>query len=247
MRAATRSVRYGPRGTVGTAFPDAVHPHAVPPQVAPRRSGPSTIAVTGSGRARRTPEIMRVVLSVEAVREHAAAAMAAAGVLADRVVAAARSAGLTTEDIRTVRVSLLPCHSASGRGGRVTGYRAGESFQLTVRHLGYAGPTLELLAGACGGQARVESVEFGVADPAALRASAREQAFAEAEARADHYARLAGHELGPLLSLDEEVAPGASALFAAASAAEVPPAVDRADESTTVEEWVGVRAVFAVG
>jgi uncharacterized protein YggE len=224
-----------------------VHPHAVPPQAAPRRPAPTTIAVTGIGRAQRTPELMRVVLSVEAVREHAAEAMAAAGVCADRVVAAARSAGVAAEDIRTVRVSLLPGHGAIGHVGRITGYRAGESFQLTVRHLGYAGPTLELLAAACGGQARIESVDFGVADPAALRASAREQAFAEAEARARHYARLAGHELGPLLSIEEEDTPAASALFAAASAAQVLLAADRVDSITTVEEQVGVRAVFAVG
>lgn len=247
MRAATRSVRYGPRGTVVAAAPDAAYPHVAPPQAGPHRPVPSTIAVTGTGRARQTPELMRIVLSVEAVREHAAEAMAAAGVFADRVVAAARSAGVAAQDIRTVRVSLLPGHGVSGQGGRVTGYRAGESFQLTVRHLGYAGPTLELLAGACGGDVRIESVDFGVADPAALRASAREQAFAEAEARAGHYARLAGRELGPLLSLEEEAAPAVSALFAAVSSAEALLAADRADGPTTVEEQVGVRAVFAVG
>jgi hypothetical protein len=228
-----------------------VHPHAAPFEAASRRSAPQTIAVTGTGRAQRTPELMRIVLSVEAVREHAAEAMAAAGVLADRVVAAARSAGLAAEDIRTVRVCLLPGHGvagygAAGYGGRVTGYRAAESFQLTVRHLGYAGPTLELLAGACGGDARIESVDFGVADPAALRASARAQAFAEAEAGARHYARLAGHELGPLLSLEEQDASATSAVLPATSSAEALLAADRVDSITTVDEQVGVRAVFAV-
>jgi hypothetical protein len=230
-----------------SASQDAVHPHAVPSQAAPRRPAPSTIAVTGTGRAQCTPELMRIVLSVQAVREHAAEAMAAAGVLADRVVAAARSAGVAAGDIRTVRVSLLPGQGVDARRGHGTGYRAGESFQLTVRHLGYAGPTLELLAGACAGDARIESVDFGVADPAALRASAREQAFAEAEARAGHYARLAGRELGPLLSLDEEDAPAASVPFPVASAVEALSAAGRADDVTTVEERVGVRAVFAVG
>lgn len=241
MRAATRSVRYGPRGPVVTASP-----HTVPPQFAPRPAAASTIAVSGTGRVRRTPDLMRLVLSVQAVREHAAEAMAAAGVLADQVVAVARSAGVAAEDIRTAEVSLLPDHAADVRGGRVTGYRAGESFQLTVRHLAYAGPTLELLAGACHGDTRIESVAFGVADPAALRAGAREEAFAEAEARAGHYAWLAGRELGPLISLEEQEQFAASALVPVADAARALLAAVRPEELTTVEELVGVRAVFAV-
>lgn len=188
---------------------------------------------------------MRLVLSVEATAERAAEAMAFAGVLADRVVAAARSAGIAAEDIRTLDVSLLPAHAADASGARVTGYRAGERFQLTVRHLGYAGPTLELIAGACCGESRIESVGFGVADPAALRSAAREQAFSEAESRAVHYARLAGRELGPLLALDEqdEVAAG---LLPAASNAQALLAAGQGADPATIEQHAGVRAVFAI-
>jgi uncharacterized protein YggE len=222
-------------------------PHAVPPQsAAARTAAPATVAVSGEAVVRRTPELMRLVLSVEAVRERAAEAMAAAGMLADRLVGAACSAGIAAEDIRTVDVSLLPAHAADASGARVTGYRAGECFQLTVRHLGYAGPTLELIAGACCGESRIESVAFGVADPAALRSAAREQAFAEAEARAVHYALLAGRELGPLLALDEQDEAAAAALLPLAANAQALLAAGQGADPAMLEERAGVRAVFAL-
>lgn len=244
MRTATRSVRYGPRVPVVTASPHAAFPHAAAHAV-PAAAGPATIAVSGEAVVRRTPDLMRLVLSVEAAAGRAAEAMACAGMLADRVVAAARSAGVAAEDIRTLDVSLLPAHAADASGARVTGYRAGERFQLTVRHLGYAGPTLELIAGACCGESRIESVGFGVADPAALRSAAREQAFSEAESRAVHYARLAGRELGPLLALEEqdEVA---AALLPVASNAQALPAAGQGADPATIEQHAGVRAVFAI-
>jgi uncharacterized protein YggE len=189
---------------------------------------------------------MRFVLAVEAVRERAAEAMAAAGALADRVVAVAHAAGIAPADIRTSDVSLRPEPAADAHGHRVPGFRAGESFQLTVRRLYQAGPTLEMLTAACRDEMRIESVGFGVADRDALRACARQRAFADAQGRAEHYARLAGRGLGPLQSLDEqEAAPGLEFL-PVASAAQALVAADRGADLASVEEQVSVRVVFAV-
>jgi uncharacterized protein YggE len=208
--------------------------------------GAPTVAVSGLGAARRPPDLMSFVLCVEAVRDRAAEAMAAAGALADRVVAVARSAGIGPEDIRTSDVSLRPDHAADSRARRVTGYRAAESFQLTVRRLAYAGPTLELLAGACHDELRIESVGFGVADREGLRAAARQQAFAEARTRAEHYALLAGRVLGPLRDLDEQDAELGTQLLPVGSAAQAVVAAARAADLACVEERVSLRAVFAL-
>lgn len=146
---------------------------------------------------------MRVELSVESVRERAAEAMAAVGTLAEHVVAVARSAGIAAEDIRSSAVALTPDRVETPDGLRVAGYRAAESFQLTVRRLHRAGPTLELMANACPSQVRLDTVGFGVADQDDLRRAAREAAYADAWFRADHYARLSGHTLGGLQALEE--------------------------------------------
>ena len=244
MRAAPwDAVERGPGPRAATATP-----HGVPPQHAYAPAGiavGATISVEGHGVTRRAPDLMRVVLAIEAVRERAAEAMAAAGALADQVVAVARSAGIAAEDIRTSDISLVPDRADGPYGGRVTGYRAGESFQLTVRRLYYAGPTLELVADACPSQVRLEAVAFGVTDQEELRGAARQAAYADALSRADHYARLAGRGLGPLQVLSEQaVSPAESRLPAfpigrmatAAVSAELP----------SVQEQVTVQAVFAI-
>jgi len=244
MRAATRDVQYGPRPPIATATL-----FGVPLQYAPADPAPgATVSVAGIGITRRAPDLMRVVLSVEAVRERAAEAMAAAGALADRLVAVARSAGIAAEDIRTSDLSLDPDRAEGPYGVRVTGYRAAESFQVTVRRLYYAGPTLELVANACPSQVRIEAVGFGVADQEELRCAARQAAYADALSRADHYARLAGRALGTLRALDERLtSPGASCLspqpaFPVGHA--MPPVPT---DLPSVEEQVTVQAVFAIG
>ena len=198
---------------------------------------PSAISVAGVGVTRRAPDLMRVELSVESVRERAADAMAAVGALADHVVAVARSAGIAAEDIRSSAVSLAPDRVEAPDGLRVTGYRASESFQLTVRRLHHAGPTLEMVANACPSQVRVDAVGFGVADQDDLRRAAREAAYTDAWFRADHYARLSGRTLGDLRTLEEQpTVSGAPASYPiAVLAADLP----------RVEEQVTVRAVFA--
>jgi uncharacterized protein YggE len=241
MRAATRGYQHGSGPSFATASPfDA------PPWQAPAEAGPGAmISVAGFGTVRRPPELMRVVLSVEAVRERAAEAMAAVGVLADRLVAVARSAGIPAEDIQTRDLALTPERDASPSGVRVTGYRAGEAFQVTVRRLYYAGPTLELMADACPSQVRVEAVAFGVADQEELRNAARQAAYVDALSRADHYARLAGRVLGPLQLLDEQpVLPGPARQCAFSVVPAAVPAYSA--DLPSIEEQVTVQAVFAI-
>jgi uncharacterized protein len=233
-------------GAGPSAGPDT--PYGVPPQYAHAPAGSTagaTISVAGHGFTRRAPDLMRVVLSIEAVRERAAEAMAAAGALADQVVAVARSAGIAAEDIRTSDIALTPDRADGPYGGRVTGYRAGESFQLTVRRLYCAGPTLELVADACPSQVRIDAVSFGVTDQEELRGVARQAAYSDALSRADHYARLAGRALGPLQELTEQaLAPGASRLpaFPVGRAATANVSADL----PSVQEQVTVQAVFAI-
>ena len=236
----------GPRQPVATATPFGPTSRHAPAGCAPG-AGPATISVAGFGVTRRAPDLMRVVLAVEAVRERAADAMVAAGALADQVVAVARAAGIAAEDIRTSDISLAPDRAEGPYGARVTGYRAGEAFQLTIRRLYYAGPTLELVANECPSQVRIETVAFGVTDQEELRCCARQAAYADALSRADHYARLAGRALGPLQVLNEQAAsPGASRLPAFPIGQAGPMSSAASADLPSVQEQVTVQAVFAI-
>ena len=227
---------------------------------------PGSIAVTGTGAARAVPDLMHFGVAVEVVRPRAVDAMAAVGATADALVTAARSLGIEPQDIRSGEVSLTPDGPGAEPGGRpgatfvgavgtigpkgmgtVSGYRAAETFQMTVRRLDYAGPTLEAIAEACGPQARITGIAFGVSRPEELRLAARREAHADACARAEHYAMLAGRRLGPLQYLDE--APPAPlylppAVGSATATGCAPPSPGTSD---SVYEQVCVHAVFQLG
>jgi len=242
----------GPRQPVATATPHGQALRHAPFGSAPGAAA-ATISVAGHGVTRRAPDLVRVVLAVEAVRERAAEAMAAAGAIADRLVAVARSAEIAAEDIRTSDIALTPERTEGPYGARVTGYRAGEAFELTIRRLYYAGPTLELIADACPSQVRIETVAFGVTDQEELRCCARQAAYADALSRADHYARLAGRTLGPLQVLNEQTgSPGTSrpTAFPIGQAGHVghlgPTLATASADLPSVQEQVTVQAVFAI-
>jgi uncharacterized protein len=223
---------------------------------------PGTIAVTGNGAARAVPDLMHFGVAVEVVRLRAVDAMAAVGANADALVGAARSLGIEPQDIRSGEVCLeadVPGGEPAGRGGGtfvgaagpagpagvsgVSGYRAAETFQMTVRRLDYAGPTLEAIAEACGPRARITGIAFGVSRPEELRLAARREAYADACARAEHYALLAGRRLGPLHYLDE-APPAPAYLVPGGSATATGCAPPSPGTSDSVYEQVSVHAVF---
>jgi uncharacterized protein len=201
-----------------------------------------TIAVTGTGSAHAIPDLMHVGVRVEVVRTRAVDAMAAVGASADALVAAARSLGIDPPDIRGGDVSLAADPPDEDCRGWADGYRASESLQLTVRRLDYAGPAVEAVANACGPGARITGIAFGVSRPDELRTAARREAYADACARAEYYALLAGRRLGRLQSLDE--APPAPLYLPPGlgpAAGCVPPSPGTSD---SVYEQVSVHAVF---
>lgn len=135
-------------------------------------------------------------------------------------------------------------------GRKSGGYRAAETFQMTVRRLETAGPTLEAIAEACGPQAKITGIAFGVSRPEDLRQAARRDAYADACARAGHYALLAGRRLGPVQSVDETPPtplgphPSAGVASASTSATATGCAPPSPGTSDTVYEQVSVHAVF---
>ena len=74
---------------------------------------------------------------------------------------------------------------------------------MRVRAIDSLGAVIDALAKA--GANRLQGVSFDVADPGRTSTRAREQAVADARARAELYARAAGVTLGPVVSIRETV------------------------------------------
>lgn len=80
-------------------------------------------------------------------------------------------------------------------------YTATNSVEVTIRNLDTAGKVLSAATSA--GANQLYGIRFEIEDPSALQATAREKAVADARARAERLAQLAGVKLGPAVSITE--------------------------------------------
>lgn len=115
-------------------------------------------------------------LSVEAATNQAAAALAA-------MRAALVERGIQAEDLASSNVSV----NSYRREREPKKYTARLGLTVTVRDA-----------------ARLDGLSFGHADASALRQSAREAAFADAAAKAEQFAQLAGQTLGVTEAISED-------------------------------------------
>ncbi|MFE5706696.1 SIMPL domain-containing protein [Rhodococcus koreensis] len=213
-------------------------------------SGPAEHAVTvrGSGIVSAVPDLVRASVTVTATRPAVADAFEAVARSTTAVTDTLRGYGVSGPDLATTGLSV---HSettwAEGRGNEVTGYTAATTLQITVRAAGASAPSQVVAAcvGAGGDDIRLGGLEFDFSDPAALTATARERAWADALGKAEQYASLSGSSLGEVLDIAEvdigEVSPRPVAkAFAAADSAI---AVERGEKPTRVDVRVRWRLV----
>jgi uncharacterized protein YggE len=158
-----------------------------------------TITVAGHGTAYATPDTAEV--RVAAVHRDAGLSEALAGAESARagVVTTARRY-VDAHPVATTNLSVWPAHDNEGRP---SGFEARHSLTIRCDDLAQAGALVTALAADVGHRLQVESVSLVVADPSDAARDARERAFADAGARAEHLAGLAGASLGEVQSVVE--------------------------------------------
>lgn len=169
------------------------------------------IVVHGTGTVQADPDLARITVGVDVTDGDIQVALDRADATMTRVRQALFDAGVARADVQTVRYQVWR-EELRDRDGTVTGarYHVEHSYQVTVRALGDLGRTLADALDA--GATSVGAITFGVADPAALQATARDRAVDDAHARAEQLARRAGVELGAPLAIEEAAAPTPVAL-----------------------------------
>jgi uncharacterized protein YggE len=158
-----------------------------------------TITVAGHGTAYATPDTAEV--RVAAVHRDTGLSEALAGAESARegVVATSRRY-VDAARVASTNLSVWPAHD---NDGRPAGFEARHSLTIRCDDLAQAGALVSALAADVGHRLQVESVSLVVADPGAAMVLAREHAFADAGARAEHLAGLAGVRLGEVQSVVE--------------------------------------------
>jgi len=116
------------------------------------------------------------------------------------VIDAVKATGIAAAQIRTSGYNVFPEYAQStGKGPRVTGYRANNTVQIEVRNLEAVGKVID--AALAAGANNIGAVSLYASNTDAARREALQKAVAKARAEAEAAATAAGGSLGALLDL----------------------------------------------
>lgn len=161
------------------------------------------VTVIGFGQVQGTPNILTADVDIEFVEPDVRTAMNQTNERQQAVIDVLGAAGVDAQDISTTTITVQPQYSA---GANIDGYRSSNSINVTIRDLNAAGQILASIAETGADATRIRSVHYSIDDDSALVNDARARAFEDAKNRAQHYARLSGLSLGPMISLSESPA-----------------------------------------
>ncbi|MET4095665.1 SIMPL domain-containing protein [Arthrobacter sp. UYCu712] len=164
-----------------------------------------SISVTGSGSAEATPDLLTLSIGVECRRDNVGAAYRDAGRVSSAITGVLRDHRVDGRDISTSGLNVrAEVNWQEGRGQAISGYLASSMLSVRIRELAASSDIIAAAVAAGGNDVRLNGLELGFADPAAVTARAREAAWADALATASHFAALAGTRLGRVLSLTQQ-------------------------------------------
>lgn len=170
---------------------------------------PRTISVVGNGIAYGAPNIATLQIGVQTRSTDASQAVEGNNQKMNAIVAAIKGLGIEDKDIQTTNFSVYPQQDydpQTGQPRETVTYVVDNTVSVVVRDLGQVGQVLTTATGA--GANSIYGISFGVSDPAQLEAEAREKAMADAKARAEQLARVAGVTLDVPLSISEYIGGG---------------------------------------
>jgi uncharacterized protein YggE len=161
------------------------------------------ISVSGTGQASGAPDLALLDLGVSTEAKTVKEARDAAAAAMNAVNNAVKGDGVADKDIQTQRFSIEPEYDYPKGTQELIGFRVTNIVEVKVRDLNSAGQIVDDAAAAGGDAVQVQSLTFTIEKPETLQAQARQEAVADARARAEGLADLAGVKLGKPISVTE--------------------------------------------
>jgi len=156
------------------------------------------IWVAGEGKVSVVPDVVTLRLGIEAQEASIAEAQSKGTEAMNRVMDALTDNGVAEKDIQTqyFRIRQVTRWDDVKQEEVVVGYRVTNMVTAKIRDIDKVGPIIDAVAAAGGDLTRIDSIDFSVDDPSEYYEEARQEAMADAEAKAKHLATLAGVTLG---------------------------------------------------
>ena len=160
-----------------------------------------SINVSGIGRVKVQPDVADIQLGVTKQGEDAGQASDRAATTMDAVIQALLEAGIAEADIQTANLSLNPIYDWDDNPPNIVGWEATNLVNITVRDVSQVGPVVD--AATAAGATNVNGITFRLEDSTEAESTARTEAVADAEAKAQQLAEAAGVNIIAVVTIDE--------------------------------------------
>ena len=165
-----------------------------------------TLSLSASGAIKTTPDKVDISTGVTSEAKTAREALDQNSEAMTKVVDALKDDGIDPKDIQTTNFSVNPVYDQrpydKPQPPVVVGYRVTNQVRITLHDTKKLGAILDKVVTL--GSNQIDSIEFGVDEPEALKDEARKLAMKNVTANAKLYAEAAGVGLGPILTISEE-------------------------------------------
>jgi len=163
------------------------------------------LSVGGEGRASAAPDVAVLGLGVSAKASTVKAANSQVQEAMSDLMDSLEGNGVQEKDIQTRSFSIYPEYDYRNNEQILTGYRITHMLQVKVRDIDKAGEVIDDAVEAGGDLLQVQSISFSIDDTTALGSEARQEAVADAQAKAEELATLAGVTLGKPTYITESI------------------------------------------
>jgi uncharacterized protein len=199
-------------------------------------SGLRVITATGTGSMSTVPDRLFLNIGVQTIAPRASDALKANNLSAQSLISTLKAKGIEEKDIKTSQVSIFPQFDTNGR--KVTAYQVSNFVTVTVRKIDTGGDLIEAASNVSGDAIRVNGISFGVSDPTASLANARDIAVKDASTQAQQLAKAAGVKLGSIRSIRTVGGSNATPVVSDSRAAAVAPISEGTQEISASVELV---------
>jgi uncharacterized protein YggE len=174
------------------------------------------ITISATGTTTVVPDAVRINATVSVLGTTSKGALSTASATSKAVRSALTANKVATKDIATQSITVYPEYSYPASGTpALSGYRATQSFDITIRSATTAGAVVDAIVEAGGDNLQVNGVSPFVLDSDKATETARTAAVKKAKAKAASYAKLLGVKLGRVIYLDETSTPTAYPIYTA--------------------------------
>lgn len=161
-----------------------------------------SIAVTGTGEAAGRPDQATINAGIQTVAATVVEASRQNQDILERIMQALAKHDIDKKQVQTTNYSIWP-EQRQDPGGEgdvtITGYHVSNIVTVTISDIAKVGEVLAAVTNA--GANSIHGINFGVKDTAALEQTALAAAMADARTQAETLARLAGVQLGQVMTI----------------------------------------------